>query len=137
MAAREVLSLWAQLDRVAHLYLAPIETEQQYEEALSFLEQLWDEVADDPASPYGSLLRILSANLHTFENARHPLPDATPQQVLSFLMSEKGVTQKELEEACGIYQSNLSQVLKGKRKLTTEQVKRLAEYFRVSPVVFL
>ncbi|CAN5884045.1 hypothetical protein BH24DEI2_BH24DEI2_24560 [soil metagenome] len=137
MAVRDVLSLWAQLEQVAHPYLAPIETEQQYEEALRFLEQLWDEVADDPTSPYGSLLKILSDNLSTFENTRQPMPDATPRQVLGFLMAEKQVTQKELEDACGIYQSNLSQILKGKRKLTTEQVKLLADYFKVSPVVFL
>lgn len=137
MAVKDVLSLWEQLDRVAHPYLAPIETEQQYQKALGFVADLWDEVADDPNSPYGSLLRIVSHHLNDYENAQQSIPDATPQQVLKFLLAENGVTQKELEEATGIYQSNLSQILTGKRKLTTEQVKLLTDYFRVNPSVFL
>ena len=137
MAVKDVLTLWAQLDKVAHPYLAPVETEGQYQEALGFMAELWDEVAGEPGSPYGSLLSIVSARLSDYENAQHPLPDATPQQVLSYLLEENGVTQKELEAATGIYQSNLSQILKGKRKLTTEQIRVLADYFKVSPVVFL
>ena len=137
MAVKDVLTLWAQLDKVAHPYLAPIETEEQYQEALSFVAELWDEVAGEPGSPYGSLLGIVSARINDFENAQHPLPDATPQQVLSYLLEENGVTQKELEEATSIYQGNLSRILKGNRKLTTEQVRVLADYFKVSPVVFL
>ncbi len=53
------------------------------------------------------------------------------------MMEESSVTQKEIEEVTGIYQSNLSQILKGKRKLTAEQVKLLTDYFKVNPVVFL
>ncbi len=114
-----------------------IENEQQYQETLSFMAEIWDEVADNPNSPYGSLLKILSDNLNDYENAQQPIPDATPQQVLNYLMEENRVTQTEIEEVTGIYQSNLSQILKGKRKLTTEQVKLLAGYFKVNPVVFL
>ena len=137
MVVKEVLTLWAQLDKVAHPYLAPIETEEQYQEALGFMAELWDEVAGDDNSPYGSLLSLISNHLNEYENAQHPIPNATPQQVLSYLLEERGVTQKEVEAATGIYQSNLSQLLTGKRKLTTEQVKGLADYFKVSPVVFL
>ncbi|UCH26822.1 MAG: helix-turn-helix domain-containing protein [Trueperaceae bacterium] len=137
MSVQEVLRLWEELDKLAHPYLAPIETERHYQEALDFMAELWDVVVDDPNSPYGSLLGILSDRLNDYENSRHAVPEATPQQVLSYLIEEKGVTQKEIEEATGIYQSNLSQILSGKRKLTTEQVKQLAEYFKVNPTALL
>lgn len=137
MVVGNVLTLWEQLDEVAHTYLVAIESEQQYQEALSFMAELWDEVAVKPNSPYGSLLKILSDNLNEYENAQQPLPDATPPQVLNYLMAENSATQKDIEEATGIYQSNLSQILQGKRKLTTEQIKLLADYFKVSPEVLL
>ena len=134
---KDVLTLWEQLDKLAHPYLAAIETEKDYQEALVFLEKVWDKVADDPSSPYGSLLRILSENIVAYENTRHDIADASPAQVLTYLMQERGLTQKDLEEATGIYQSNLSEILSAKRNLTTEQVKRLASYFKVNPAVFL
>jgi HTH-type transcriptional regulator / antitoxin HigA len=137
MAVNEVLELWAELDRVAHPYLAPIETEAQYQATLGFLTVLWDAVDDDPNSPYGTLLRIVTDHIDAYEKEHHPIPDAPPHQVLAYLMEEKGVTQKEVEGATGIYQSNLSQILSGKRKLTTEQVKRLAMYFGVNPSALL
>jgi HTH-type transcriptional regulator / antitoxin HigA len=137
VAVNEVLELWAQLDRVAHPYLAPIETEAQYQAALGFLAVLWDVVNDDPDSPYGTLLRIVTDHIDAYEKERHPIPDAPPRQVLAYLIEEKGVTQKEVEGATGLYQSNLSQVLSGRRKLTAEQVKRLAAYFDVNPSALL
>ncbi len=137
MVVTDVLTLWEQLDEVAHNYLVAIENEQQYQEALSFMAKLWDEVAANPNSPYGSLLKILSNNINDYENAQHPIPDATPQQVLNYLIAENSTLQKDIEKATGIYQSNLSQILQGKRKLTTEQVKSLANYFKVNPEVLL
>ena len=136
MAVKEVLELWEQLDRVAHGYLSPIKTDAQYRAALAFLEQLWDKVGEDVASPYGSLFRIITENIRVYEE-RFAIPDAPPERMLAYLMELKGLTQKEVEEATGIYQSNLSQILAGKRRLTTDQVKTLAEYFKVSPEVLL
>lgn len=137
MVVKEVLALWERLDEVAHPYLAPIETQVQYQAALEFLGVLWDKVNDDPASPYGTLLCILSDHISTYEAQHHAIPDAPPHRVLAYLMELKGITQKDLEGATGIYQSNVSQILKGRRKLTTEQVKTLATYFGVTPNVLL
>lgn len=137
MAVTQVLDLWQQLDAIAKPYLNPIETQEQYNEALSFFEDLWDKVADDPESPYGSLFQLLSNNLHAYENKQHSLPEASPAQILKVLMQEHNVSQKDLEAATGIYQSNLSQILKGKRNLSTQHVKQLASYFNVNPEVLL
>lgn len=136
MAVNEVLELWEQLDRVAHGYISPIKTEAQYKAALAFLEQLWDKVGEDTPSPYGSLFRILTENIRAYEE-RFAITDAPPERMLAYLMELKGITQKEVEQATGIYQSNLSQILAGKRRLTTDQVKVLAGYFRVDPSVLI
>jgi len=137
MSMTQVLDLWQQLDAIAKPYLNPIETQEQYLEALNFFEDLWDNVADNPDSPYGSLFQLISNNLHAYENKYHPLPEASPAQILKVLMHEHNVSQKDLEAATGIYQSNLSQILNGKRNLSIQHVKQLASYFKVNPEVLL
>lgn len=64
------------------------------------------------------------------------MPEATPAQVLSYLMAEHGLKQADLAEELG-GQSIVSAILNGKRELNTRQVKALAARFEVSPAVFL
>jgi HTH-type transcriptional regulator / antitoxin HigA len=132
-----VLEKWEQVDRVAHDYLVPIESEAQYQAALELLAVLWDKVGEDSHSPFGTLLGILSERINTYEVQKHPIPDALPHQVLAFLMDQQNLTQKDLEKATAIHQSNLSKILQGERKLTTDQIKTLAAHFGVNPNVFL
>jgi HTH-type transcriptional regulator / antitoxin HigA len=132
-----VLEKWEQVDRVAHDYLVPIENEAQYQAALELLAVLWDKVGEDSHSPFGTLLGILSERINTYEVQKHPIPDALPHQVLAFLMDQQNLTQKALEKATVIHQSNLSKILQGERKLTTDQIKTLAAHFGVNPNVFL
>jgi HTH-type transcriptional regulator / antitoxin HigA len=133
----EVLNLWKKVDEVAHDYLVPIETKAQYKAALTLLEFLWEKVGEDVTSPYGSLFTLLTERIATYEARHVPFDDATPARVLEYLIEQRGVTQQEVADATGIQQSNLNQLIKGKRKLTTEHIKRLARYFKVEPSVLL
>jgi HTH-type transcriptional regulator / antitoxin HigA len=134
---KDVLKLWEKLDDVAHDYISPIRNEKQYKAALSFLEELWEKVGENPKSPYASLFQIIRDHIVDYENKNYPIPDAAPQRVLAYLLEQKSLSQQEVATSVGMYQSNLSQVLKGERKLTTEQVKKLAAYFEVEPAVLL
>ncbi len=133
----KVLDKWEQLDKVAHEYLVPIETQEQYQAALELLEAVWTKVGENPNSPYGSLFILLSERISAYENRNIPIPDAPAHQVLAFLMEQRGLNQSAVAKATGIYQSNLSQVLRGKRKLTLEQIRTLADFFKVEPSVFV
>jgi HTH-type transcriptional regulator / antitoxin HigA len=132
-----IFRTWKKVDEVAHDYLVPIETKAQYKAALELLEALWGKVGEDATSPYGSLFTLLTERIATYEARHVPFDDVAPAQVLEYLLEQHGVTQQEVADATGIQQSNLNQLLKGKRKLTTEHVKRLAHYFRVEPSVLL
>jgi HTH-type transcriptional regulator / antitoxin HigA len=134
---KDVLKLWEKLDDVAHQYLTPIKNEKQYKAALSFLEELWGKVGENSKSPYASLFQIMRDHIMDYEEKNYAVPDAPPHRVLSFLLEQKNLSQQEVANEVGMYQSNLSQVLKGERKLTTEQVKKLAEYFEIEPAVLL
>jgi HTH-type transcriptional regulator / antitoxin HigA len=72
-----------------------------------------------------------------YEDKKYPIPDAPPHRVLVYLLEQKGLSQQEVAKSVGMYQSNLSQVLKGERKLTTEQVKKLATYFEIEPAMLI
>jgi len=139
MATQTLLTLWEQVDAAAHHLLTPIENDDQYNEALVFMAELWDEVEQNENSAYGSLFSIVSKNIAEYEDqdTQQFIPDASPVQVLTYLMEEQQVTQKDIEASTGIYQSNLSQILAGKRQLTTEHVKLLSAYFKVNPSTLL
>ncbi|AFZ67769.1 helix-turn-helix domain-containing protein [Deinococcus peraridilitoris] len=134
---RATLSAWEQLDRLAHDVLTPIEGEGQYEVALTFVGVVWEQVEEDARHALTSLLQLLVERIGQYEELSVPIPDAPAHHVLAFLMEQRGVTQKEIEAATGIDQSNLSKLLRGKRELNTEQIVRLSAYFHVNPVVFL
>ena len=67
----------------------------------------------------------------------HPIGDVSEDEMLGFLIEQKGVTQVEAARGAGIAESTISEVLSGKRRLTRGQIEKLAAYFHVSPAVFL
>lgn len=133
----KVLNQWERLDKIAHQYLVPIESEAGYRAALELLERVWEKVSENPDSPYGSLFILLTERINAYENRTRPIPDAPAHQVLAFLMEQRGLSQTVLATATGIHQSNLSQILRGKRKLTMEQIRILADFFKVERSVFV
>jgi HTH-type transcriptional regulator / antitoxin HigA len=114
-----IFKTWKKIDEVAHDYLVPIETKTQYKAALTLLESLWEKVGEDATSPYGSLFTLLTERIATYEARHVPFDDVTPARVLEYLLEQRSVTQQEVADATGIQQSNLNQLIKGKRKLTT------------------
>ena len=90
MATQTLLTLWKKVDATAHHLLAPIENDDQYEEALVFMAELWDKVEQDDNSPYGSLLSIVIKNIAAYEetDTQQFIPDASPVQVLTYVCNK-------------------------------------------------
>ena len=128
---------WSAVDHAAHGLLSPIATEEHHAQALQVIDELMIEIGNAPGHPLLSLLRLLSEHVEAFESAAYPAESVPPHRVLSFLMEERGLSQKQLEAETGIDQSNLSKILKGARALNVAQIKVLSGYFHVSPEVFL
>ena len=109
---------------------APIANEAQYEQALAFVETVFDDVAADPVHPLDGLVGLLADRIREYEDRVHPWPDtSTPATVLASLMEEHGLKQSDLPEIGA--QSVVSAVLAGKRQLNLRQVKALAKRFSV------
>ncbi len=103
-----------------------------YLEKIEDLNSRWP----DLTKPERDLYDTLCVLVEDFEKRSYKLRAATPIEVIRELMSANGLKQKDL---VGVFEtaSVASEVLKGKRALTTEHIRRLGKRFNVSPAVFL
>ncbi len=111
-------------------------TEQDYQEKLVLLNQLIDEVGNNEQHSLAALLDTVGVLVENYEQQHYTLelPEATPQEVLAFLMAEHQLKQSDLAEIGS--QGVVSEILNGKRQLNKRQIQELAKRFQVSPEVF-
>lgn len=80
-------------------------------------------------------IKSITPFLENYEKKAFPLKSANPEEVLRFLMEENDLSQYDLAADFG-GQSVVSDILRGKRKLTREHIERLSKRFSVSPATF-
>jgi HTH-type transcriptional regulator / antitoxin HigA len=114
--------------------LVRIASERDLAAALTIVDELLTLELDAGEEAY---LGALSALVHVYESEQHPIPDATPAEVLRELAEANGLTGRMVAERSGIVASTVSSLMQGKRRPTPEQMTALAALFHVSPAVFL
>lgn len=82
------------------------------------------------------LLELLSVLVEEYEDKHYPIPDASPNEVLRFLMEQKDMKQSDLLHIFGS-SGITSEVVNGKRSISKAQAKKLAEFFKVSVELFI
>ena len=90
----------------------------------------------DPTPAEKELAELLTALIENFEEQHYALKRATPIESLTELMRASGLKQKDLVDIFGT-PSIVSEVLKGKRNLTVEHIRRLSQRFHVTPELFI
>jgi HTH-type transcriptional regulator / antitoxin HigA len=83
-----------------------------------------------------ALLNLLGTLIDQFERKVYPTRRSEPRETLAWLLEENGMKPADLAEVMG-GRSRVSDVLSGKRGISKEQAKRLAERFRVSAELFI
>ena len=78
---------------------------------------------------------LLTLLIERYEEEHYSLPEASPVEVLRFLLDQHGLKQRDLAADLG-GESVVSEVLSGKRKLNTNHIEILSKRFHVSPAVF-
>jgi HTH-type transcriptional regulator/antitoxin HigA len=120
--------------------LAPIRSRERYEAAVAILKELTVPGRMESLTPQeNDYLDVLSHLISRFEQ-EHWQPLAKPmtaREALAFLLKESGTTQSELARATGSRQSHISEFLAGKRDLSKENIIKIADFFKVSPLLFL
>lgn len=79
---------------------------------------------------------LLSLLVETYQAEQRTLPKAAPLDILRFLMEHNGLQQNDLAPQLGSV-ALVSMILAGKRNLTLQHVRALAQRFRVPASVFL
>jgi HTH-type transcriptional regulator / antitoxin HigA len=115
---------------------APIETEEEYERLLAQAEKLMDKGESALTPEEEKLLDLLVMLVEQYEEKKYPIDSASPQAMISHLMEARGLTPKDLWPMFGS-KGVASEVLNGKRAVSKAQAKKLAEFFHVSPAVFI
>jgi HTH-type transcriptional regulator / antitoxin HigA len=82
------------------------------------------------------LLELLSLLVEEYEDKHYPIPEASPNEILKFLMEQKDLKQKDLLPIFGST-GITSEVVNGKRSISKAQAKKLAEFFKVSVELFI
>jgi HTH-type transcriptional regulator/antitoxin HigA len=110
-----------------------IRSEQQLEAYTKALYRLTAEAQPTPAQI--EAIELLTVLIERYEEKRFALPDASPADVLRFLLSQHGLKQRDIAAELG-GESVVSEVLSGRRRLNASHIEQLSKRFHVSPAVF-
>jgi HTH-type transcriptional regulator / antitoxin HigA len=108
---------------------------KDFGQASAVMNQLLDEVGEDESHLLAEVLDYLSNQVVTYEAGHVSIPDASPRDVLRFLMEQHGLSQSDLADCAP--QSRISEILNGRREISKELAKALAKRFGVNVGVFV
>jgi len=116
------------LSRIPPKVIRTEEENEQYIEALYELEQRSGSLTPEEQE----LADLLSLLIEDFEDKRYALPQASPGEVLAFLMEQHDLKADDLSSLL----EAPSAVIRGQRELSKSEIRLLSERFHVSPEVF-
>jgi HTH-type transcriptional regulator/antitoxin HigA len=112
--------------------LMPVETEQQYEEALRRIRSIEGDVPP-PDTPEGREFGALLKLVDEYEKEHHDTPESpAPSVVVEQRMKRLGLTQAELADRTDIPASRISEIINGKRLPSRRQIEKLSHFFDIS-----
>lgn len=121
------------LELVQAFPLVSIGSDEHLEAASDTVDQL---TAKDSLD-HGEVMYLdaLSDLIATYEDRHHDIEPASDADMLRHLLGSKGVTQAEVSVATGLPKSSLSEVLSGKKQLSRQMIRSLADYFQIDASV--
>jgi HTH-type transcriptional regulator/antitoxin HigA len=106
--------------------IGPIQGEDHYEQMTDTLNALLDVVGENESHPLMGLVDIVGDLIEDYEEEHLPLPPVAGVDALRFLMEQHGLKQ-----------SDVSEILTGKRALNVRQIQALSKRFEVSADTFI
>ena len=107
---------------------APIRTHADLVSALDRVNELIDAYA--PGTPEADELEVLSVLISDYEARTIDIPDATPAEVLRFIMEHNSLAPEDLIPFIGSL-DRVQEVLAEKRKLSVPMIRKLSEGLRI------
>ena len=112
-----------------------IHSEREYRRLMEVAAELIEKPEEKLKAEEGRLLELLSMLLEEYEDRVRPLPKTDPGKMLSYLLEERGLKVTDL--AAVLPKSRVSEIVSGRRAISKEQAKGLAELFHVPVDLFL
>ena len=110
----------------------PIKNDGELQVRMALIDELYSH-ADSEDHAAARFAELVADRVCEYEAETVLIPYSSQSEALAFLISERGVKQKDLSEIAT--QSAVSEILNNKRKMTVAQIKGFAEFFKV-PVEF-
>ncbi|MGN4047074.1 helix-turn-helix domain-containing protein [Pseudomonas sp. SM4] len=110
----------------------PIKNDDDLQVRMALIDELYSHAnTEDHAA--ARFAEFVADRVYEYESETVLIAYSSQSEALTFLLSERGVKQKDLSEIAT--QSAVSEILNNKRKMTVAQIKGFAEFFKV-PVEF-
>ena len=113
--------------------LKPIRTENDYEQALAEVEELW---GARTGTSKGDRLDVLATLIEAYEVEHYPMDPPDPIEAIKFRMEQQALTRKDLEKILGT-RMRVSEVLNRKRGLSVNMIRALHEKLGISADVLI
>ncbi|OQX79082.1 MAG: transcriptional regulator [Bacteroidetes bacterium 4484_249] len=113
--------------------IRPIKTEQDYNESIKRIEELWGVKKDLQERDEFDLLCTL---VESYEMKHFPIAPPDPIDAIKFRMEQMGITKTDMAKYLGS-QSRVSEVLNRKRQLTLKMIKSLYKELNIPAEILL
>jgi HTH-type transcriptional regulator/antitoxin HigA len=112
-----------------------IESEADYDRSLAAVERLMDR-GDRRTPEEEALLSLIVTLIQAYEEKRYPMRKPSPCEMLVYLLEQKGLKQADL---IPVLKSSgyISDVVNGKRAISKNHARKLADFFGVSAELFI
>ena len=115
------------------MQIKPIKTEQDYQQALKRLEEIFEAKTD---TKDGDELEILGILIENYEEEYFPIDSPDPIAAIEFRMDQMGMDQQDLTRIIGS-KSRTSDLLNRKRPLSIRQIRLLHKELHIPADVLL
>ena len=110
-----------------------IETEAENERLLALVAPMMKrELSPEEAK----LFDLLTKLIEDFEDRHYPMGTSSPTEMLQFLMEQRDLRQRDIVHLFGS-SGVASEVINGNRAISKKLAKSVAEFFHVSPDIFI
>ena len=110
-----------------------IKTDNDYQEALTRMDEIFDALEGSPESDEADILALL---IDDYENQYYPIEAPDPIEAIKIRMEEMDLKQKDLAPELG-GKNRVSEILNRKRKLTVEMIRKLADKLKLSASILI
>ena len=110
-----------------------IKTDNDYQEALTRMDEIFDALEGSPDSDEADILALL---IDDYENQYYPIEAPDPIEAIKIRMEEMNLKQKDLAPELG-GKNRVSEILNRKRKLTVEMIRKLADKLKLSASILI